>query len=168
MLDANHKLRQLLTELNENRGLTQLTSIIWHMAFVFSLLHLGNILSIMFIYHVGISQKIHLGCLLFLESQYLCFLWCNYIHYYFLQVGMMLPGMGVDNSTRVYVAFSKIYNAETSPPFSYVHIQRQRYLSILADELAPFKVHGNNNITLHYLMCFKNFTISRALKIIQN
>lgn len=61
-----------------------------------------------------------------------------------LQVGMMLRGMGFDNTTSLYVAAGKIYKAER-----YMAPLRQMFPRLetkdtlaSAEELAPFKVSG--------------------------
>lgn len=62
--------------------------------------------------------------------------------YLVLQVGMMLRGMGFDNTTSVYVAAGKIYKAE-----KYVAPLRQMFPRLetkdtlaTPEELAAFKV----------------------------
>ncbi|KAL6658313.1 hypothetical protein ACP70R_003899 [Stipagrostis hirtigluma subsp. patula] len=72
-----------------------------------------------------------------------------------LEVGMMLRGMGFDNSTSLYVASGKIYNAE-----KYMSPMRQLFPLLLTKEtlttpkeLAPFKGHSSRMAALDYTVC---------------
>lgn len=59
-----------------------------------------------------------------------------------LQVGMMLRGMGFDNSTSVYVASGKIYNAVKymAPLRQLFPLLETKETLASTDELTPFKV----------------------------
>ncbi|KAK9270637.1 hypothetical protein L1049_026219 [Liquidambar formosana] len=72
-----------------------------------------------------------------------------------LEVGMMLRGMGFDNTTSVYVAAGTIYKAE-----KYMAPLRQLFPRLetkdtLAspEELAPFKGHSSRLAALDYTVC---------------
>lgn len=58
------------------------------------------------------------------------------------QVGMMLRGMGFDNTTSVYVAAGKIYKAEKymAPLIQMFPRLETKDTIATSDELAPFKV----------------------------
>jgi len=66
---------------------------------------------------------------------------CEFYHMV-LQVGMMLRGMGFDNTTSVYVASGKIYNAEKymAPLRQLFPLLETKETLASGDELAPFKV----------------------------
>lgn len=59
-----------------------------------------------------------------------------------LQVGMMLRGMGFDNTTSVYVAAGKIYRAEKymAPLRQMFPLLETKDSLASQEELAPFKV----------------------------
>ncbi|KAH9757841.1 O-fucosyltransferase 9 [Citrus sinensis] len=72
-----------------------------------------------------------------------------------LEVGMMLRGMGFDNTTSVYVAAGKIYKAE-----KYVAPLRQMFPRLetkdtlaTPEELAAFKGHSSRLAALDYTVC---------------
>ncbi|XP_068661527.1 O-fucosyltransferase 9-like [Aristolochia californica] len=72
-----------------------------------------------------------------------------------LEVGMMLRGMGFDNSTYLYVAAGKMYKSE-----KYMAPLRQLFPNLetkdtLAsqEELAPFKNHSSRLAALDYTVC---------------
>ncbi|RWR82249.1 GDP-fucose protein O-fucosyltransferase [Cinnamomum micranthum f. kanehirae] len=72
-----------------------------------------------------------------------------------LEVGMMLRGMGFDNTTSVYVASGKIYKEK-----KYIAPLRQLFPRLETketiaspDELAPFKVHSSRLAALDYTVC---------------
>ncbi|KAG1331128.1 O-fucosyltransferase 9 [Cocos nucifera] len=72
-----------------------------------------------------------------------------------LEVGMMLRGMGFDNTTSVYVASGQIYNAEKymAPLHQlFPHLETKNTLAS-TDELAPFKGHSSRLAALDYTMC---------------
>ena len=59
-----------------------------------------------------------------------------------LQVGMILRGMGFDNTTSVYVASGKIYKEEKymAPLRQLFPLLETKYTLASAEELAPFEV----------------------------
>lgn len=72
-----------------------------------------------------------------------------------LEVGMMLMGMGFDNTTSLYVASGKIYNSE-----KYMAPLRQMFPLLttkdslaLPEELAQFKGHSSQLAALDYTVC---------------
>ncbi|KAK4859816.1 hypothetical protein QYF36_012374 [Acer negundo] len=72
-----------------------------------------------------------------------------------LEVGMMLRGMGFDNTTSVYVAAGKIYKAE-----KYMAPLRQMFPRLetkdtlaTPEELAAFKGHSSRLAALDYTVC---------------
>ncbi|XXG65184.1 hypothetical protein AAC387_Pa05g2952 [Persea americana] len=72
-----------------------------------------------------------------------------------LEVGMMLRGMGFDNTTSVYVASGKIYKEK-----KYISPLRQLFPRLETketiaspDELAPFKGHSSRLAALDYTVC---------------
>ncbi|KAF5744230.1 hypothetical protein HS088_TW08G00828 [Tripterygium wilfordii] len=72
-----------------------------------------------------------------------------------LEVGMMLRGMGFDNTTSVYIAAGKIYNAE-----KYMAPLRQMFPRLetkdtlaTPEELAVFKGHSSRLAALDYTVC---------------
>lgn len=72
-----------------------------------------------------------------------------------LEVGMMLRGMGFDNTTSVYVASGKIYKEK-----KYIAPLRQLFPRLETketiaspDELAPFKGHSSRLAALDYTVC---------------
>lgn len=72
-----------------------------------------------------------------------------------LEVGMMLRGMGFDNSTPVYVAAGKIYKAEKyMAPLKQIfpHLESKDTLAS-AEELAPFEGHLSRLAALDYTVC---------------
>ncbi|KAB2603910.1 hypothetical protein D8674_042438 [Pyrus ussuriensis x Pyrus communis] len=72
-----------------------------------------------------------------------------------LEVGMMLRGMGFDNTTSVYVAAGKIYKAEKyMAPLKqmFPHLEMKDTLAT-AEELAPFKGHLSRLAALDYTVC---------------
>ncbi|XP_020253155.1 uncharacterized protein At1g04910-like isoform X1 [Asparagus officinalis] len=75
-----------------------------------------------------------------------------------LEVGMMLRGMGFDNTTSVYVASGKIYNAEKymSPLRQLFPLLETKETLASADELAPFKDYSSRLAALDYTVCAKS------------
>lgn len=65
-----------------------------------------------------------------------------FLLYVLLQVGMMLRGMGFDNTTLVYVAAGKIYKSEKFMAPLKLMFPRLETKDTLAtpEELSPFKV----------------------------
>ncbi|OWM67460.1 hypothetical protein CDL15_Pgr028323 [Punica granatum] len=72
-----------------------------------------------------------------------------------LEVGMMLSGMGFDNTTSVYVAAGKIYKAEKymAPlKLMFPHLETKDTIAT-PEELAPFKGHSSRLAALDYTVC---------------
>ncbi|XP_004292679.1 PREDICTED: uncharacterized protein At1g04910 [Fragaria vesca subsp. vesca] len=72
-----------------------------------------------------------------------------------LEVGMMLRGMGFDNTTSIYLASGKIYWAEKHlapllKMFPYLHTKESL---ATPDELAPFKGYSSRLAALDYTVC---------------
>ncbi|TQE08903.1 hypothetical protein C1H46_005517 [Malus baccata] len=72
-----------------------------------------------------------------------------------LEVGMMLRGMGFDNSTLIYLASGKIYWAEKHlapllKMFPYLHTKKSL---ATPDELAPFEGYSSRLAALDYTVC---------------
>ncbi|CAK9314018.1 unnamed protein product [Citrullus colocynthis] len=72
-----------------------------------------------------------------------------------LEVGLMLRGMGFDNTTSIYVAAGKIYKAE-----KYMAPLRQMFPRLetkdtiaTKEELAPFQGHSSRLAALDYTVC---------------
>ncbi|KAG2714166.1 hypothetical protein I3843_03G016300 [Carya illinoinensis] len=72
-----------------------------------------------------------------------------------LEVGMMLRGMGFDNTTSVFVAAGKIYKAEKYMAPLKQMFPRLETKDTLAtpEELAPFKGHSSRLAALDYTVC---------------
>ncbi|XP_062153781.1 O-fucosyltransferase 9 [Alnus glutinosa] len=72
-----------------------------------------------------------------------------------LEVGMMLRGMGFDNTTSVYVAAGKIYKAEKYMAPLKQMFPRLETKNTLAtpEELAPFQGHSSRLAALDYTVC---------------
>ncbi|XP_050214697.1 O-fucosyltransferase 9 isoform X2 [Mercurialis annua] len=72
-----------------------------------------------------------------------------------LEVGMMLRGMGFDNTTSVYVAAGNIYKAEKfMAPLKQMFPRLETKDSLAtAEELAPFKGHSSRLAALDYTVC---------------
>ncbi|GLT24987.1 hypothetical protein SLA2020_001460 [Shorea laevis] len=72
-----------------------------------------------------------------------------------LEVGMMLRGMGFDNSTTVYVAAGNIYKEEKymAPLRQMFPRLETKYTLATAEELAPFKGHSSRLAALDYTVC---------------
>ncbi|XP_041004410.1 O-fucosyltransferase 9 isoform X1 [Juglans microcarpa x Juglans regia] len=72
-----------------------------------------------------------------------------------LEVGMMLRGMGFDNTTSVFVAAGKIYRAEKYMAPLKQMFPRLETKDTLAtpEELAPFKGHSSRLAALDYTVC---------------
>lgn len=69
------------------------------------------------------------------HTAYSIFLICH-------QVGLMLRGMGFDNSTFIFLASGKIYDAERNmaPLFEMFPLLQTKEMLVSEEELAPFKV----------------------------
>lgn len=72
-----------------------------------------------------------------------------------LEVGMMLRGMGFDNTTSVYVAAGNIYKAEKyMAPLKQMFPRLETKDTIAtAEELVPFKGHSSRLAALDYTVC---------------
>ncbi|OVA01531.1 GDP-fucose protein O-fucosyltransferase [Macleaya cordata] len=72
-----------------------------------------------------------------------------------LEVGMMLRGMGFDNTTTVYVASGKIYRAEKymAPLRQLFPLLETKETLASQEELAPFKGHSSRLAALDYTVC---------------
>ncbi|URE48774.1 GDP-fucose protein O-fucosyltransferase [Musa troglodytarum] len=72
-----------------------------------------------------------------------------------LEVGMMLRGMGFGNTTTIYVASGKIYNAQKymAPLHQLFPLLETKETLASADELAPFKGHSSRLAALDYTVC---------------
>ncbi|KAH7860357.1 hypothetical protein Vadar_012492 [Vaccinium darrowii] len=72
-----------------------------------------------------------------------------------LEVGMMLRGMGFDNTTSVYVAAGKIYNAEKymAPLKKIFPLLETKDTLASPEELAPFQGHSSRLAALDYTVC---------------
>ncbi|KAF8711134.1 hypothetical protein HU200_029142 [Digitaria exilis] len=72
-----------------------------------------------------------------------------------LEVGMMLRGMGFDNTTSLYVASGKIYNAEKymNPLRQLFPLLQTKHTLATPEELAQFKGHSSRLAALDYTVC---------------
>ncbi|KGN52707.1 O-fucosyltransferase 9 [Cucumis sativus] len=72
-----------------------------------------------------------------------------------LEVGMMLRGMGFDNTSSIYVAAGKIYKAEKfMAPLRQMFPRLETKDTIATkEELAPFKGHSSRLAALDYTVC---------------
>ncbi|MQL89600.1 hypothetical protein Taro_022179 [Colocasia esculenta] len=72
-----------------------------------------------------------------------------------LEVGMILRGMGFDNTTSVYVASGKIYKEEKymAPLRQLFPLIETKYTLASAEELAPFEGHSSRMAALDYAVC---------------
>uniref|UniRef100_A0A0D9XXD9 O-fucosyltransferase family protein n=1 Tax=Leersia perrieri TaxID=77586 RepID=A0A0D9XXD9_9ORYZ len=72
-----------------------------------------------------------------------------------LEVGMMLRGMGFDNTTSLYVASGKIYNAEKymAPLRKMFPLLATKETLALPEELAEFEGHSSRLAALDYTVC---------------
>ncbi|EEF28803.1 O-fucosyltransferase 9 [Ricinus communis] len=75
-----------------------------------------------------------------------------------LEVGMMLRGMGFDNTTSVYVAAGNIYKAEKfMAPLKQIFPRLETKDTLAtAEELAPFKGHSSRLAALDYTVCLNS------------
>ncbi|XP_010543593.1 PREDICTED: uncharacterized protein At1g04910 isoform X2 [Tarenaya hassleriana] len=75
-----------------------------------------------------------------------------------LEVGMMLRGMGFDNSTLVYVAAGNIYKAEKymAPLKQMFPLLQTKDTLATPEELAPFKGHSSRLAALDYTVCLQS------------
>ncbi|KAG2560637.1 hypothetical protein PVAP13_8KG081284 [Panicum virgatum] len=72
-----------------------------------------------------------------------------------LEVGMMLRGMGFENTTSLYVASGKIYNAEKymTPLRQLFPLLQTKQTLATSEELALFKGHSSRLAALDYTIC---------------
>jgi hypothetical protein len=72
-----------------------------------------------------------------------------------LEVGMMLRGMGFNNSTLVYVAAGNIYKADKymAPLRQMFPLLQTKDTLATPEELAPFKGHSSRLAALDYTVC---------------
>lgn len=72
-----------------------------------------------------------------------------------LEVGMMLRGMGFDNTTSLYVAAGKIYKAEKyMAPLKKIFPRLETKDTLASpEELAPFQGHSSRLAALDYTVC---------------
>jgi len=75
-----------------------------------------------------------------------------------LEVGMMLRGMGFDNTTSLYVASGKIYNSEKymAPLRQIFPLLATKDSLALPEELAQFKGHSSRLAALDYTVCVQS------------
>ncbi|KAI3910410.1 hypothetical protein MKX01_034804 [Papaver californicum] len=72
-----------------------------------------------------------------------------------LEVGLMLRGMGFDNSTSIFLASGKIYNAEKTmaPLLEMFPLLQTKDMLASAEELAPFKNFSSRMAAIDYTVC---------------
>ncbi|XP_010262705.1 PREDICTED: uncharacterized protein At1g04910-like isoform X2 [Nelumbo nucifera] len=72
-----------------------------------------------------------------------------------LEVGLMLRGMGFDNSTSIYLASGKIYKAEKTmaPLLEMFPLLQTKETLASVEELAPFKNYSSRMAALDYTVC---------------
>ncbi|KAM0867862.1 hypothetical protein ACQ4PT_041684 [Festuca glaucescens] len=75
-----------------------------------------------------------------------------------LEVGMMLRGMGFDNTTSLYVASGKIYNSEKymTPLRQLFPLLQTKETLTSPEELAQFKGHSSRLAALDYTVCLQS------------
>ncbi|KAL5204494.1 hypothetical protein ABZP36_009365 [Zizania latifolia] len=75
-----------------------------------------------------------------------------------LEVGMMLRGMGFDNTTSLYVASGKIYNSEKymDPLRQLFPLLQTKDTLASSEELAQFKGHSSRLAALDYTVCLQS------------
>ncbi|XP_078435213.1 O-fucosyltransferase family protein [Wolffia australiana] len=75
-----------------------------------------------------------------------------------LEVGMILRGMGFDNTTSVYVASGKIYKEEKymAPLRQLFPRLETKYTLAFPEELAPFEGHSSRMAALDYAVCLES------------
>ncbi|KAF7048068.1 hypothetical protein CFC21_056884 [Triticum aestivum] len=75
-----------------------------------------------------------------------------------IEVGMMLRGMGFDNTTSLYVASGKIYNAEKymTPLRELFPLLQTKETLTSPEELAQFKGHSSRLAALDYTVCLRS------------
>ncbi|KAK9091639.1 hypothetical protein Sjap_024816 [Stephania japonica] len=72
-----------------------------------------------------------------------------------LEVGLMLRGMGFDNTTSIYLASGKIYNSEKNmiPLLEMFPLLQTKETLATAEELAPFKNYSSRMAAIDYMVC---------------
>ncbi|KAF9592425.1 hypothetical protein IFM89_014915 [Coptis chinensis] len=72
-----------------------------------------------------------------------------------LEVGLMLRGMGFDNTTSIYLASGKIYNSEKymAPLLEMFPLLQTKETIVSAEELAPYKNYSSRMAALDYTVC---------------
>ncbi|WVZ53919.1 hypothetical protein U9M48_004805 [Paspalum notatum var. saurae] len=72
-----------------------------------------------------------------------------------LEVGMMLRGMGFDNTTSIYIASGKIYDADKymTPLRQLFPLLQTKQTLVTPEELAQFKGHSSRLAALDYALC---------------
>ncbi|XP_042501600.1 protein ESMERALDA 1-like isoform X1 [Macadamia integrifolia] len=72
-----------------------------------------------------------------------------------LEVGLMLRGMGFDNSTSIYLASGKIYNSEKNmaPLLEMFPLLQTKDTLASVEELAPFKNYSSRMAAIDYTVC---------------
>ncbi|KAF6172344.1 hypothetical protein GIB67_024966 [Kingdonia uniflora] len=72
-----------------------------------------------------------------------------------LEVGLMLRGMGFDNSTSIYLASGKIYNSEKymAPLLEMFPLLETKETLASAEELAPFMNYSSRMAAIDYTVC---------------
>ncbi|KAE8804477.1 hypothetical protein D1007_19514 [Hordeum vulgare] len=75
-----------------------------------------------------------------------------------IEVGMMLRGMGFDNTTSLYVASGKIYNAEKymNPLRELFPLLQTKETLTSPEELAQFEGHSSRLAALDYTVCLRS------------
>ncbi|XP_043699705.1 protein ESMERALDA 1-like isoform X1 [Telopea speciosissima] len=72
-----------------------------------------------------------------------------------LEVGLMLRGMGFNNSTSIYLASGKIYNSEKTmaPLLEMFPLLQTKDTLTSVEELAPFKNYSSRMAAIDYTVC---------------
>lgn len=72
-----------------------------------------------------------------------------------LEVGLMLRGMGFDNSTYIFLASGKIYNGEKTmaPLFEMFPNMQTKEMLASEEELAPYKNFSSRMAAIDYTVC---------------
>ncbi|XBI10079.1 hypothetical protein VPH35_137461 [Triticum aestivum] len=80
------------------------------------------------------------------------------VHLRFKEVGMMLRGMGFDNTTFLYVASGKIYNAAKymGPLRQMFPLLQTKDTLALSEELAEFEGYSSRLAALDYTICVQS------------
>ncbi|KAJ4972466.1 hypothetical protein NE237_005640 [Protea cynaroides] len=75
-----------------------------------------------------------------------------------LEVGLMLRGMGFDNSTSIYLASGKIYDSERTmaPLLEMFPLLQTKDTLASVEELAPFKNYSSRMAAIDYTVCLNS------------